>query len=885
MKKLKFMLAAAAAIGLTTASQAAYNGSTDFEDLAIGLAPTNGLFKFEGAAGDNESEIVAGVPDIDQSLRPREFREGTQTKILQVSTGTDPLLRKIATDAQDVAGGDIYVDTLVQFTVTPSTDDVTTNAADKLLIYLKEDGNGATNLMVKAAYYQPYDDDEGTAEMLEPRDVAVISPSVVPGQWYRLTVKATVDNGLLVFNIWLDNTQLKLENKLLAGEDTGTDGYYAAFPSLLGKSSTTFAAVGFAGEGKVDDLSFMNIDPFNANLDFTFTWGNGLTPVSYTVSGTNTYTFSGNETSPFTNNLAYGATVSFRVANADGAVKTLSATAGTGGGQATNALDATGTTFGWAEYLGDADGVSGAYTIDDVNDLDMLRKGVAAGLPTAGTNFTQTADIDMAGEAEFAGIGTYNESSPTNGMPFSGTYDGQNYKISNVTMTARNYGGIFNQVGGGTIKNLTVEDISFLSGGFAIVGNFGGDGAVLQNLTAAGSFGDAGMPGTHNMAGIVVRACGGGETGALVKDCTNNATIYGNYTKLAGICAITQRKLTGAGITFDGCVNNGALNLSRTSTGVTGLAGIVGYESEPTVLVGCSNTGSLNNTASGANTDCNGQLVGYAYNQSLTDNGGNSAPSNAKMVAKYGTSTVTGFKYATVDNGVATTVTTLAKDTTYLLEGNVAASETPVFTLAAVGDTIAFDTALGYTFAGTVAAELVGVNVTSSTSGTVTTYTATQGGTPLNPGQDTGTTYNSQADAEAAALGVTIAPSSAVAAQLTTAQAEAYVTNFEAKVVSVGEGQYKVEVGLTADAEAALQAEVNADAAEVVDDLTEDDVTLTTTPGFYYSFEYGTSLDNMTEGARTLATGSSLTLPRPTTQGATSGFYRVLVNVAPAAQN
>ena len=288
MKKLKFMLAAATAIGLVTASQADnYLGSTDFEDLAIGLAPTNGLFKFEGAAGDNESEIVAGVPDIDQSLRPREFREGTQTKILQVSTGTDPLLRKIATDAQDVAGGDIYVDTLVQFTVTPSTDDVTTNAADKLLIYLKEDGNGATNLMVKAAYYQPYDDDEGTAEMLEPRDVAVISPSVVPGQWYRLTVKATVDNGLLVFNIWLDNTQLKLENKLLAGEATGADGYYAAFPSLLGKASTELTAVGFAGEGKVDDLSFTQEDPFFTPVDFTL---NTVSGVSYTVNK-DTYTF------------------------------------------------------------------------------------------------------------------------------------------------------------------------------------------------------------------------------------------------------------------------------------------------------------------------------------------------------------------------------------------------------------------------------------------------------------------------------------------------------------------------------------------------------------------------------------------------------------------
>ena len=83
--------------------------------------------------------------------------------------------------------------------------------------------------------------------------------------------------------------------------------------------------------------------------------------------------------------------------------------------------------------------------------------------------------------------------------------------------------------------------------------------------------------------------------------------------------------------------------------------------------------------------------------------------------------------------------------------------------------------------------------------------------------------------------------------------------------------------------EADLQAQANADAAEVIDDLSESTVTLTTTPGFYYSFEYGTTLDNMAEvGTRTLATGSTLTLPRPTTANATAGFYKVLVNVVPA---
>ena len=156
--------------------------------------------------------------------------------------------------------------------------------------------------------------------------------------------------------------------------------------------------------------------------------------------------------------------------------------------------------------------------------------------------------------------------------------------------------------------------------------------------------------------------------------------------------------------------------------------------------------------------------------------------------------------------------------------------------------------------------------------------------TELEPGEQSSTTYTSQADAEAAAANVTIAASDAVTNALDAAAQATYLANFEAKVVSAGEGQYKVEVALTAAAEAALQAEVNADAAEVIEDLSESNVTLTTTPGFYYSFEYGTTLDNMAEvGTRTLATGTSLTLDRPTTTGATAGFYKVLVNIVPSA--
>ena len=384
------------------------------------------------------------------------------------------------------------------------------------------------------------------------------------------------------------------------------------------------------------------------------------------------------------------------------------------------------------------------FEIADVDDLQALQAAVDADASYRSLSYVQTANIDMASAGAFAGIGTYDEATPLGGKSFSGTYDGQDYKIANVTMTARTYGGIFNQVGGGTIKNLAVENIALASdatkGGFAIVGNFGGNGALLQNLTALGSFGSSSKPGFHNMAGIVVRACGGGADGSLVKDCTNNATIFGTYTKLGGVCTITQHKIDGAAITFDGCVNNGTLTMpSGDTAGRDGLAGIVGYVSENTKLQNCLNAGTMSSTLQKAKI---GELIGWAQGQSLADLGDNMASAEARMIGdfafvyEYVTNSVsplqvdtnrvrlacatTGFQFSTVADNKATTTSTLVKDGSYLLQREVWANETP-FTFQEAG-TIAFDTKF-YPFNGTITAA-EGLTLTDATSGTVKTYTA-----------------------------------------------------------------------------------------------------------------------------------------------------------------
>jgi len=929
MKKLLFAIAGAASFAALAADPSA--GANDislvgFESYTVDAtvigATDDGASgtSLWSATGDDASTVKeygvgdnAAAPSITE---PRPFAGETNTKYLNLDTNGSELKRDVQSggSALAVAAAGTYIDTLVQFTSSesaPSADDL---SGAKLAIWLGV-VNNVTNLYVQGC---SWDDDSGLASTKQA--FALSGKTIEPGTWYRLTVKAIPNilgeetgSSISAFQISVDGTDMTLAASPFSAavltmlEQSGDAAWASAdiqtafaanklVPAIQEEIGTygdtvTLTTVGFKGTGALDDFVVTTEAPeFGpAAIDFQLTWPAGLTAVSYTIDGGEPVAISG--ASPLAiPNLVGGEAITFIVQNADGAQKTLSATAANGEG-----IDATGTTFGWAEYLGEA--VEGAYQIDDFADLDMLRKGVAAGLATVGETFNQTANIDMSTAGPFAGIGTY-AANLNSGVAFTGTYDGQGYKISNIDFTQRNYGGIFNQVKGGTIKNLTVDTITcstFDSAvndgewGCAIVGN-AGLGATLQGLTAMGDFGTTAIPCSHNVAGIAIRVCGGASNvvngvtmlETLVKDCTNNATLHGFYTKAAGITALTQDQngVPNDYALFDGCVNNSdiamveATGSTLSKIGRDGLSGILGYVADGTKIKDCVNNGTLTSALTTAKI---GGIVGWAQGRTLDDLGGNKNPAAAKMVGDPAGSTITGFTYATVDNGVATTVTTLAKDGEYLLEGNAA----PVFAFAEAG-TIAFDTALGYTLDGTGITAGEGLTLTDATVDTVTTYTAAaqqQQGVDIEPGQQDATVYQDAAAATAALANVTIVePDDVKTNETITAEAKAdYDAMFEKKVVEV-EGGYAIEVGLTAAAETTLQEQANDDAAEIVDAIDDGEVTFETTPGLYYSIEYGTSLSMGSETEKVMATGSTLTLDMPAKSG-NSGFYKVKISV------
>lgn len=375
---------------------------------------------------------------------------------------------------------------------------------------------------------------------------------------------------------------------------------------------------------------------------------------------------------------------------------------------------------GLSKYLGSqvqGEGTAASpWQIPDLATLKALQAAVASNdVDCIDAYYVQTADIAL--DAAWPGIGIQNgkdlASPDTNKYTadqisafqaqfdagaFKGTYDGGNHTISNFQMVdGLDYCGLFNSVKGATIKNLKV---SYKDGSFAkdmaaandVCGaTFVGVAktSTLQNLTSlAGT-----VSCTKGFGGIV----GYLMAGSTVDSCTNNVNLTSTKSNKAGGIAMITQNGTGTAV-IRNCQNNGTTTGNPSQKG-----GIVGYVGVATTIENCEDT---------ADSD-----PSFLHHQTgtLTLSGVNKAPAGVKSYTKNATN-IDGLLFATVDGNVATFVhnADLALDNTYKVMGPGAAYE-----FATTGS-ITFNEAL---VTPTVTAP--GMVLSSSTSGNVTTYTAT----------------------------------------------------------------------------------------------------------------------------------------------------------------
>lgn len=275
--------------------------------LSSGVEKTLTSFSSDFEAGElpDAWEIHTGVDaGITETAYTYEAECGypmptsTHTRILSCADSTydNPL---ICAFGQEVTGGGLYLDTMMQ--LTPAIDRTLTIAetATFALYACQETAGGAVKLYVRAGRYTFW------TNTVEPYDYDVTpAGGIVADSWHRVTVKmipvGRSDYGEHYgFVVYLDGTLLTYAGKPATNKATGcilesldpiAALYYDAsaarnslFPSLFeGNTGAKLAGLGVAGMGAMDDVVLTTTAPEFAKHTFTYTltWDDGVESIT-----------------------------------------------------------------------------------------------------------------------------------------------------------------------------------------------------------------------------------------------------------------------------------------------------------------------------------------------------------------------------------------------------------------------------------------------------------------------------------------------------------------------------------------------------------------------------------------------------------------------------
>lgn len=231
----------------------------------------------------------------------------------------------------------------------------------------------------------------------------------------------------------------------------------------------------------------------------------------------------------------------------------------------------------------------GCYQVADAFQLFWFA-GLVNGTLTDGTeqntsaSAVLTADIELSGET-WTPIGSES-------TPYTGTFDGQGYTISGMTIeNAESYSGLFGNVTG-TVKNFTV------TGSITITG----DKTVAKVGGAVGSLGTASAGGTVSgvISGVNITVSAGNDhIGGVVGSMPENSSPTVENCVYTGDINITVAAGSVAGVvgyirtgTIQNCANWGGISINTGGNGSVG--GILGYCNNGEIYIrNCYNSGSI----------------------------------------------------------------------------------------------------------------------------------------------------------------------------------------------------------------------------------------------------------------------------------------------------
>ena len=231
----------------------------------------------------------------------------------------------------------------------------------------------------------------------------------------------------------------------------------------------------------------------------------------------------------------------------------------------------------------------GCYQVADAFQLFWFA-GLVNGTLTDGTeqntsaSAVLTADIELSGET-WTPIGSES-------TPYTGTFDGQGYTISGMTIeNAESYSGLFGNVTG-TVRDFTV------TGSITITG----DKTVAKVGGAVGSLGTASVGGT--VSGVtsdvdITVSAGNDHIGGVVGSMPENSSPTVENCVYTGDINITVAAGSVAGVvgyirtgTIQNCANWGGISINTGGNGSVG--GILGYCNNGKIYIrNCYNSGSI----------------------------------------------------------------------------------------------------------------------------------------------------------------------------------------------------------------------------------------------------------------------------------------------------
>lgn len=222
----------------------------------------------------------------------------------------------------------------------------------------------------------------------------------------------------------------------------------------------------------------------------------------------------------------------------------------------------------------------GNYTVNNEKGLKNLAELVNNG--ATDINITLNTDLNLT-NIEWTPIGTESQ-------PYTGTFDGNNYTITGLTVNqTRNYVGLIGCIGSdGTVKNVKLENVNITGDGYFVGGVAGTNYGTIENCSVDGTLTNY----VQYLGGVV-----GDNLGSII-GCSSSGTITGTGPNVGGIGGQS------VGGTIMACYSVANIK-GRSSSG-----GVLGQTNRETVVIACYHA---KGNVTGEQSRMIGGVIGWNY--------------------------------------------------------------------------------------------------------------------------------------------------------------------------------------------------------------------------------------------------------------------------------